>query len=175
LAARWAWLSAALGCIAIALYILIGLYPVPAYAATIETERWHGPGLSEQHQPTAFELTIDNYLSSIPSDYHAIRTVAALKSLIVSSNPLLIDVRTSSEYKADHIIEAINIPLPELDRHLEDIPTDQAVVLYCSTGYRSAMGVMALRLQGYTNVQGFPPGFAGWKAAGEPVTARTAR
>ncbi|TVS05707.1 MAG: rhodanese-like domain-containing protein [Cyanobium sp. PLM2.Bin73] len=93
---------------------------------------------------------------------------------MASSSPFLIDVRTSSEFQADHIIGAINIPLPELDRHLEDIPTDQAVVLYCSTGYRSAMGVMALRLQGYTNVQGFPPSFAGWKAAGEPVTASKA-
>jgi rhodanese-related sulfurtransferase len=54
-------------------------------------------------------------------------------------------------------------------RHLNQIPTDRPVVLYCSTGYRSAMGVMTLHLLNYDNVQGFPPSFAGWKAAGEAI------
>jgi len=42
-------------------------------------------------------------------------------------------------------------------------------VLYCSTGYRSSMGVMTLHLLNYDNVQGFPPSFAGWKASGEAI------
>ncbi len=31
------------------------------------------------------------------------------------------------------------------------------MILYCSTGYRTAMGVMALQMLGYDNVRGFPP------------------
>jgi rhodanese-related sulfurtransferase len=30
------------------------------------------------------------------------------------------------------------------------------------------MGVMALQLQGFSHVRGFPPSLAGWLAAGEP-------
>jgi len=47
--------------------------------------------------------------------------------------------------------------------------------LYCSSGYRSAMGVMTLHLLGYENVQGFPPSFAAWQAAGEAITVSNIR
>ncbi|MCP9799684.1 hypothetical protein KBY67_02630 [Synechococcus sp. RedBA-s] len=42
-----------------------------------------------------------------------------------------------------------------------------------SSGYRSAMGVMALQVQGFDRVKGFPPGFAAWKAAGAAVDRQT--
>ncbi len=83
---------------------------------------------------------------------------------------MLIDVRQPSEYRSGHISGAINIPLKQLERHLGEIPCDQDIVLYCSTGYRSAMGVMALQLQGFSHVRGFPPSLAGWQAAGEAVS-----
>jgi rhodanese-related sulfurtransferase len=68
---------------------------------------------------------------------------------------------------------AINIPLRTLAQHLDQIERDRPVVLYCSSGYRSAMGVVTLHLLGYDNVQGFPPSFRGWKAAGEAVSNHT--
>ncbi|MGA9380759.1 MAG: rhodanese-like domain-containing protein [Phormidium sp.] len=58
---------------------------------------------------------------------------------------------------------------PTLAHNLNQIPRDRPVVLYCSSGYRSAMGVMTLHLLGYENVQGFPPSFAAWQAAGEAI------
>ncbi|WP_225875874.1 rhodanese-like domain-containing protein [Cyanobium sp. NS01] len=120
-------------------------------------------------EPT-LESAVDRYLVSMPGDYYAVRTVPALKRLIGSDEALLVDVRQPSEYQAGHISGAINIPLKDLEHRLNLIPTDQAVVLYCSTGYRSAMGVMALQLQGFDQVRGFPPSFAGWQSAGEPVS-----
>jgi hypothetical protein len=47
--------------------------------------------------------------------------------------------------------------------------------MYCSTGYRSAMGVMTLQLLGYENVHGFPLSFAGWKDAGEKIAVSNIR
>ena len=114
---------------------------------------------------------VDQYLHSLPAYFHALRTVPALKSQLAGGNTLLIDVRQPSEYRAGHILGALNIPLRELDEHLSEIPTDKEIVLYCSTGFRSAMGVMALHLRGYTHVRGFPPSFAGWQAAGEAVSS----
>ncbi len=67
------------------------------------------------------------------------------------------------------IKEAINIPLPDLTQNLNQIPKNRPVILYCSTGYRTAMGVMALQMLGYDNVRGFPPSIEGWKAAGEAL------
>lgn len=116
------------------------------------------------------ESAVDKYLMSLPSGYYTVSNVEALKSLMASRPPLLVDVRSASEYRSGHIPGAINIPLEQLVRHLNQIPTDRPVVLYCSTGYRSAMGVMTLHLLNYDNVWGFPPSFVGWKAAGEATS-----
>lgn len=129
-----------------------------------------GAAAAEPQGISPLQGSMDQYLHSLPADFHTIRTVPALKQVMDSGNAVLIDVRQPSEYRAGHIIGAINIPLRELDEHLSDIPTDKEIVLYCSTGFRSAMGVMALHLQGFTHVRGFPPSLAGWQAAGGAVS-----
>jgi rhodanese-related sulfurtransferase len=112
---------------------------------------------------------VDRFLQSIPSGYYTIASVGALKTQLQKSPTLLIDVREPSEYRAGHIPHAINIPLRTLSQNLDKIDGDRPVIVYCSTGYRSAMGVMTLHLLGYDHVQGFPPSFAGWKNAGEEI------
>jgi rhodanese-related sulfurtransferase len=92
-----------------------------------------------------------------------------MKRLLASGNVSLIDVRTPAEYRAGHIAGAINRPLNDLSRHVAEISPEREVVLYCSSGFRSAMGVMALQLEGRHQVKGFAPSIEGWKAAGEPV------
>ena len=124
-----------------------------------------GAPAAEPRDPS-LQGSLDQYLHSLPSDFHTIRSVPDLKELMAAGNMMLIDVRQPSEYRGGHIIGAVNIPLKELERHLGEIPPDKEIVLYCTTGYRSAMGVMALRLKGYTHVRGFPPSLAGWQAAG---------
>ncbi len=118
------------------------------------------------------ESGVDRFLTSIPAGYYTIANVKGLKSQLENSQTVLVDVREPSEYQSGHIPNAINIPLRTLAHNLDRIPHDCPVVLYCSSGYRSAMGVMTLHLLGYENVQGFPPSFAGWKAAGEAIASR---
>lgn len=122
-------------------------------------------------EPLNLELGIDRFLSSIPAGYYTIANVEGLKSLLEKPQTMLVDVREPSEYKSGHIPNAINIPLRSLTHNLDKIPHAHPVVLYCSSGYRSAMGVMTLHLLGYENIQGFPPSFAGWKAAGEAIAS----
>ncbi len=127
--------------------------------------------LSDPQGFLRLESAVDQYLMSIPSGYYTISNVEALKSLMATRQPLLVDVRSPSEYRSGHIPGATNIPLQQMARHLNQIPTDRPVVLYCSTGYRSAMGVMTLHLLNYDNVRGFPPSFAAWKSAGEAISS----
>jgi len=122
------------------------------------------------HEPLDLELEVNRYLTSIPSGYYTISNVEGLKSQLKNSQTVLVDVRESSEYQLSHIPNAINIPLRTLAHNLDQVPPDRPVILYCSSGYRSAMGVMTLHLLGYENVQGFPPSFAGWQAAGEAIS-----
>jgi len=118
---------------------------------------------------------VDRFLTSIPDGYYTIATIEELKSVIDTSQPLLIDVREPSEYQSGHIPNAISIPLRTLTQNLDQIPSDHPVIMYCSSGYRSAMGVMTSQLLGYENVRGFPLSFAGWKDAGEKLAVSNIR
>lgn len=124
---------------------------------------------SSLHGYPKLEVAVDRYLMSMPSGYYTITNVEELKNLIANRQALLVDVREPSEYRSGHIPNATNIPLRMLARNLSKIPSDRPVVLYCSTGYRSSMGVMTLHLLNYDNVQGFPPSLAGWEKAGEAI------
>jgi rhodanese-related sulfurtransferase len=126
------------------------------------------PVIAAGSMPQALSDAIDNFLTSLPRDYYTITNTEALKT-IIRDKALLIDVRQPSEYASGHIPNAINISLQTLTANLDQIPKDRPVVLYCTSGYRTGMGVMTLEMLGYTNVQAFPPSIQGWKAAGEPL------
>ena len=71
-------------------------------------------------------------------------------------NAILIDVRTSEEYREKHIDEAINIPLYEIDNlKNEIIDKDKVILLYCKTGKRSKSAKEILMQNGYRNVYTF--------------------
>lgn len=108
---------------------------------------------------------VDDFLQNIPPGFYGVRDMAKIQAKVAEGKTLFIDVREPSEYRGGHIPGAINIPLRELAQHLEEVPHDQPVMLYCSTGYRTGIGVMALRLLGYDKVEGFPPSYEGWKQA----------
>lgn len=159
----WATSASALLALTLMACVLLGVGAQPIAVAASTVPASTGPA-------STVETAVDEYFVSMPGDYYTVGTVSALKRLIASQQPLLIDVRNPTEYQEWHIPGAINIPLKDLELRLDVIPSGQDVVLYCSTGYRSAMGVMALHLQGFDHVRGFPPSFAGWVAAGEPVS-----
>jgi rhodanese-related sulfurtransferase len=115
------------------------------------------------------KAAVDRALTAIPAGFYKVDDVAGLKRLQANAQAQVVDVREPTEYTAGHIPGAINIPLRTLAQHLDQIERDRPVVLYCSSGYRSAMGVVTLHLLGYDNVQGFPPSFGGWQAAGEAI------
>ena len=134
----------------------------------------HQPAMAAVNSQTAtadvyLPEAIDNFLTSLPSNYYILTKIEALKSIVKNDNALLIDVRKPAEYASGHIPNAINIPLQTLTKNLDKIPKNRPVVLYCTTGYRTAMGVMSLQILGYSNVRGFPPSIQGWKTAGEPL------
>ena len=67
---------------------------------------------------------------------------------------VLLDVRTVDEYKERHIVNAINIPLDELEElaNVKLIDKDQPIFVYCRSGNRSQEGSQILVDLGYTNV-----------------------
>lgn len=153
--------------------LLVSVGQNPLFAATLRENKPIFPERMQTMSEKTVNLAsdVDRFITSIPPGYYTIATVEKLKNQLENSQTVLVDVREPSEYRSGHIPKAINIPLRTLAHNLNQISHNRPVVLYCSSGYRSAMGVMTLHLLGYENVQGFPPSFAGWKTAKEAIAS----
>ncbi len=59
---------------------------------------------------------------------------------ILANNPesiLLVDVRDPDEFKKGSFKTAVNIPVENLEKKINDLPADKPVVFVCTTGARS--------------------------------------
>ena len=71
---------------------------------------------------------------------------------LIQSGALLIDVRSPSEFKGEHIEGAVNIPHTVIDRDLKGQEKDQPIILYCHSGARASAAKRTLENAGYTQV-----------------------
>jgi len=85
--------------------------------------------------------------------------------------PVILDVRSRSEYDGGHVPGAINIPFQSVaSRHRElSIDADQPIVVYCAHGPRAAWAGRALRKAGYSHVVYLAGHMTSWKKAGLPT------
>jgi rhodanese-related sulfurtransferase len=136
---------------------------MPAEAAKIST-----PIVENQALFTIF----DDFLSSMPDNFYAIRVDAFNESLASGATPVIIDTRSQEEWDKDgYIKDAILIPLPEFMASLDKLPADKdaAIMIYCGSGHRGAIAMTVMRLMGYTNVINLNGGLGAWKTAQFPV------
>lgn len=91
--------------------------------------------------------------------------------LEAGSPPLVLDVRTPSEYSAGHVPGAINIPHTELENRLDEIGQrrDIEIVVYCRTGRRAAMAEALLLEADFSRVRDLKGHMKQWQADGHPV------
>ena len=64
------------------------------------------------------------------------------------TRPVLVDVREHWERERAVIPDSLHVPLMELPSHLDALPRDRDVVVYCHHGTRSRQAVMWLAAQG---------------------------
>ena len=63
-----------------------------------------------------------------------------------------IDVRTPNEFNSHKVKGFKNMPLQTLNKHLDKLSKDQAIVLLCATGSRSMNAARVLKKAGYDNL-----------------------
>ena len=85
--------------------------------------------------------------------------------------PVVVDVRNIGEREGGHIPGSLHIPLAELRRRLDEVPTGKPLVLHCAGGWRSSVAASLLRANGRADVSDLLGGFAAWQAMQEPVSA----
>ncbi len=107
-------------------------------------------------------LTVKDDLEPVPAKELLER---ARKGLVT-----VIDVRPPEEYAAGHVPGAVNIPLSELEAHLEALDPEQEVVAYCRGPHciLAFDAVERLRRQGL-KARRLEDGYPEWKLMGLPV------
>jgi phage shock protein E len=72
----------------------------------------------------------------------------------VGRAPIVIDVRSESEFRSGALEGALNLPLQQLVERIAVVAGDAAtpIVLYCASGARSGVGCTLLRRLGYADV-----------------------
>lgn len=76
----------------------------------------------------------------------------------VQAGAVWMDVRFPSEYKFDHIPDAINVPLNEMRAQLKTLDKNNQYIVYCQTGRRSSAAAFILVQHGF-QVQVLEDGF----------------
>jgi glyoxylase-like metal-dependent hydrolase (beta-lactamase superfamily II)/rhodanese-related sulfurtransferase len=79
--------------------------------------------------------------------------------------PLVVDVRTPTEWEERRIDGSVNLPLSRLREQLGELPRERPIVVYCSGGYRSAIAASLLRREGVARISDLVGGLGAWQAA----------
>lgn len=88
-----------------------------------------------------------------------------------ADKPLIIDVRKKSEFDSEHVIDAINVPLKEINEHLAQFPKYKPFVLHCAGGYRSMIAASILKQRGWKD---FTDVIGGFEAISKTTVPKTA-
>jgi NADPH-dependent 2,4-dienoyl-CoA reductase/sulfur reductase-like enzyme/rhodanese-related sulfurtransferase len=87
-------------------------------------------------------------------------TPSALLDKASAGNPwFLLDVRTPREFDAGNLDGAVNIPVDELRKRLDEVPAGKPVLVYCATGYRSYVAQRILMDRGWRHVRNLLGGY----------------
>lgn len=96
--------------------------------------------------------------------YKTISSEEAYNLMQDNDDVFVVDVRTEEEYASGHILNAINVPLSDIENTFVSLVTDNKdaiILVYCRSGNRSKQASSKLVEMGYKNVQDFG-GISSW-------------
>lgn len=126
-------------------------------------------GVAERHvadveKLVSTYLTVKDELEPLPRQ--------ALLERVRDGLVTVLDVRPPEEYAAGHVAGAINVPLSELENHLDALNPAQEIVAYCRGPHcvLAYDAVARLREKGL-KARRLEDGYPEWKTAGLPIKA----
>jgi len=83
----------------------------------------------------------------------------AFANLVSIGTDKIIDIRKESEYIAEHIEDAYNKPLSNINNWIKEINPSEHFFMHCAGGYRSMIAASILQARGYRNFTEIDGGF----------------
>jgi len=90
-------------------------------------------------------------------------STAELKNELQDKTKQFIDVRTSGEFKSNHIRGFKNIPLNQLSQKASQLEKDKEIVVICQSGMRSQQGCKVLKKLGFSKITNVKGGVSAWR------------
>ena len=94
-----------------------------------------------------------DYIESISPETFAERLASEPKKVV--------DARKPGEFEAEHVENAINLPLDDVNSKFHEVPKDGDFFLHCAGGYRSVIMASVLKSRGYHNLINVEKGISG--------------
>lgn len=79
----------------------------------------------------------------------------------MTEKSIIVDARKPGEFSAEHIENALNIPLDFVNEQLSEVPKEDNFYLHCAGGYRSVIMASILKSRGYHNMVNVEKGMGG--------------
>ena len=97
--------------------------------------------------------------------------VAEFAKLREGGTNVVLDVRSTGEYKAGHIPGAINLDVntPDFKEKLKALDRSKLYLVHCAAGVRSAKACKIMSAIQFTNLVNLEGGFRAWQKEGKPV------
>ncbi len=94
-------------------------------------------------------------------------SVQQLRERLETESPFLLDVRDIRNWNTvGHIPGAHHRYVGELSSHLNEIPRDKSLVIYCDAGYKGSLAASILARHNYRDTTNVLGGMTAWKRAG---------
>lgn len=95
---------------------------------------------------------------------------ALIELIDKQQTPLILDVRTATEFKQGHIQGAINIPYDKLAKNKQlSLYKNQHIVLYCRSGRRAQIAAQILQNRGFENLIDLNGHMISWQKGQYPL------
>jgi rhodanese-related sulfurtransferase len=96
---------------------------------------------------------VDAYGAGLDRGSYRVADLEQLAKAMADDEPLhVLDVRRNDERSGGGIAGSIHVPIHELERRMDEVPTDAPVWIHCASGYRASIAASLVARAGRTPV-----------------------
>ena len=129
------------------------------------------PGLEEETITRLSRVGFDHVLGYLKGSFEAWQlsnkeidsvnriTASQFAAEVDLKTDAVIDVRKESEYNLDHVNEAFNMPLDQINDWFTKLNSNKTLFIHCAGGYRSMIAASIFKLRGFHQFKEIEGGF----------------